>query len=277
MKITKGRIWTVCFVALCGGNIGCNTAKRDYAAAEQANTEQAYRQFLIKHPTNEMAVAASRHLENLAWRNAQNSDTGTAYQDYLKIFPKGLHATDAEEHLRVVIRLPFKFEACCNFVVNQPMETHVPNGYIGTYDREFTKPVTVNGSLKWVAINGRRFPLIKAELLNGIFETRDFGKLKMTIAGISGIAEGTPSFVMQLYGTRAQKESIQAALDSNPESFSAGLTKSSSETVQITTVHTVDPQIQAARAAAYADKAELSRALESAAAKEKVKPEQPSK
>lgn len=84
-------------------------ADADYFAAITANTQEAYRAFLGKHPTSPRAAQVTALLsalvESQVWQSVGEQDTIAAYQRYLAAFPNGVYAADARIQMERLIDL----------------------------------------------------------------------------------------------------------------------------------------------------------------------------
>ena len=76
---------------------GCSV-KPDYQKARALDTPEAYEAFLDKHPDDaEYSPRAKRHLERLAFKQAREQDTYGSYTEFLKTYPYGKYAEQAQE------------------------------------------------------------------------------------------------------------------------------------------------------------------------------------
>jgi hypothetical protein len=66
---------------------GCSRVKDDWRAAQSADTNEAYQDFLQQHPDSEYAVQAQARLKQLAedrdWQQAAAADTLEAYEQFV--------------------------------------------------------------------------------------------------------------------------------------------------------------------------------------------------
>jgi cell division septation protein DedD len=85
----------VCLTLLCG----CSRTQRDWRAAQQAGTPQAYAAFVARHADSELAGVARQRIaqltEETAWEQAARTNTAAAYRDYLAKYPNGSWSQDA--------------------------------------------------------------------------------------------------------------------------------------------------------------------------------------
>jgi cell division septation protein DedD len=67
--------------------VGCSRVKDDWHAAQSADTNEAYQDFLQQHPDSEFAVQAQARLKQLAedrdWQQAASTDTPEAYEQFV--------------------------------------------------------------------------------------------------------------------------------------------------------------------------------------------------
>lgn len=78
---------------------GCSRTQRDWRAAQQAGTPQAYQVFVERHPDSELASVARQRISQLseeaAWQHAARANTAAAYRGYLAKYPNGSWSQDA--------------------------------------------------------------------------------------------------------------------------------------------------------------------------------------
>ena len=87
---TRTNMLTVAvFFGLLGAGCGDSFKK-----AETTNTEQAYQQFIIEHPGSPQVPEAKRHIRELAFAAAGNTNTIEAWDGFLKRFGD---AADSDE------------------------------------------------------------------------------------------------------------------------------------------------------------------------------------
>ena len=81
----------------------CSNPENDFRAAEQANTEAAWREFLDQHPDSALAGQARLRLDDLReqqdWDKAQQAQSPEALRAYLQAHPMGPNADAALEQL----------------------------------------------------------------------------------------------------------------------------------------------------------------------------------
>ncbi len=77
----------------------CSNPEGDLKKAEQANTEQAYREFIQKHQESPLVARAQADLERLAYATAKREGSPPAYEKFLKRFPQSSLVKDAQADL----------------------------------------------------------------------------------------------------------------------------------------------------------------------------------
>ncbi|HMD59553.1 MAG TPA: SPOR domain-containing protein [Steroidobacteraceae bacterium] len=85
LKIAKFQLALLCVAMLCVA--GCSRVSSDWKAAQQADTSEAYQEFLHQHPDSEFTGQAQARVKQLAedrdWQQAAQADTLDAYQQFL--------------------------------------------------------------------------------------------------------------------------------------------------------------------------------------------------
>jgi hypothetical protein len=85
LKIAKFPLALLCVAMLCV--TGCSRVSSDWKAAQQADTSEAYQEFLHQHPDSEFTGQAQARVKQLAedrdWQQAAQADTLDAYQQFL--------------------------------------------------------------------------------------------------------------------------------------------------------------------------------------------------
>jgi cell division protein FtsN len=96
--IDKRNIWVLC----CAGMLllsGCSRQQSDWQKTREANTADAYEQFLKKYPSGEFTAQAQARVKELYeerdWQKARDADTPEAYQAFLKQYPEGKWTEEA--------------------------------------------------------------------------------------------------------------------------------------------------------------------------------------
>jgi cell division septation protein DedD len=78
---------------------GCSRQQSDWQKTREANTADAYEQFLKKYPTGEFSAQAQARVKQLYeerdWQRARDADTAEAYQAFLKLYPDGKWTEEA--------------------------------------------------------------------------------------------------------------------------------------------------------------------------------------
>lgn len=66
---------------------GCRSAERDWKRAKDANSTDAYADFLAKHPNGQYADEAAKAIENLDWNKALSAGDPRAFFDFFHTHP----------------------------------------------------------------------------------------------------------------------------------------------------------------------------------------------
>jgi cell division protein FtsN len=78
---------------------GCSRQQNDWQKTREANTADAYEQFLKKYPSGEFTAQAQARVKELYeerdWQKARDADTPEAYQAFLKQYPEGKWTEEA--------------------------------------------------------------------------------------------------------------------------------------------------------------------------------------
>jgi len=97
MRIDKIVLVVCC--ALVIGLSGCSRQQSDWQKAREANTADAYEQFLKKYPSGEFTAQAQARVKELYqerdWQKARDADTAEAYQAFVKQYPEGKFTEEA--------------------------------------------------------------------------------------------------------------------------------------------------------------------------------------
>src|SRR3984957_17337860 len=97
MLINK-TVLAICCAVLIGIG-GCSRQQSDWQKTREANTTEAYEQFLKKYPSGEFAPQAQARVKELYeerdWQKARDADTPEAYQAFLKQYPEGKWTEEA--------------------------------------------------------------------------------------------------------------------------------------------------------------------------------------
>jgi cell division protein FtsN len=92
-----------CCITLAVGLSGCSRQQSDWQKTREANTPEAYEQFVKKYPSGEFTAQAQARLKELYderdWQKARDADTPEAYQAYLSQYPDGQSAAEARNRL----------------------------------------------------------------------------------------------------------------------------------------------------------------------------------
>ena len=99
----KHRIVFACGCALLIALAACSRQQSDWQKTREANTPEAFEQFLKKYPSGEFTAQAQSQLKQLDdqrdWQKARDADTPEAYQAYLSQYPEGQSAAEARTRL----------------------------------------------------------------------------------------------------------------------------------------------------------------------------------
>jgi cell division protein FtsN len=91
-------VLAICCVILIGIG-GCSRQQSDWQKAREANSTDAYEQFLKKYPSGEFSAQAQGRLkeqyEERDWQKARDTDTLEAYQAFLQQYPEGKDTEEA--------------------------------------------------------------------------------------------------------------------------------------------------------------------------------------
>jgi cell division protein FtsN len=97
MFINKA-VLAICCAVLIGVG-GCSRQQSDWQKTREANSTDAYEQFLKKYPTGEFTAQAQARLKEMYeerdWQKARDADTPEAYQAFLKQYPEGKWTEEA--------------------------------------------------------------------------------------------------------------------------------------------------------------------------------------
>jgi cell division protein FtsN len=93
------KIVLVVCCAMVIGLSGCSRQQSDWQKAREANTADAYEQFLKKYPSGEFTAQAQARAKELNeerdWQKARDADTAEAYQAFVKQYPEGKWTEEA--------------------------------------------------------------------------------------------------------------------------------------------------------------------------------------
>jgi cell division protein FtsN len=97
MLINK-TVLAICCAVLIGIG-GCSRQQSDWQKTREANSTDAYEQFLKKYPSGEFTAQAQARLKGMYeerdWQKARDADTPDAYQAFLKQYPEGKWTEEA--------------------------------------------------------------------------------------------------------------------------------------------------------------------------------------
>jgi cell division protein FtsN len=93
------KILVLCLSVVLIGFAGCSRQQSDWQKTREANSVEAYDQFLKKYPSGEFTAQAQARLKDLEeerdWQKARDADTLEAYQAFLKQYPDGKNTEEA--------------------------------------------------------------------------------------------------------------------------------------------------------------------------------------
>jgi cell division protein FtsN len=99
----RKKLVLACCITLAIAFSGCSRQQSDWQKTREANTPEAYEQFVKKYPSGEFTPQAQARLKELYddrdWQKARDADTPEAYQAYLNQYPDGQSATEARNRL----------------------------------------------------------------------------------------------------------------------------------------------------------------------------------
>jgi len=88
--------------------ISCASPEKDWRLAERDDSQNAYLEFLAKHPQSEFAEQARKRIDELkvirAWERAEFKDSLAAYQAYIDKYGDSEYVATAREHIREIQR-----------------------------------------------------------------------------------------------------------------------------------------------------------------------------
>ena len=91
-------VLVVCCATVIGLS-GCSRQQSDWQKARDANSADAYEQFLKKYPSGEFTAQAQARVRELNeerdWQKARDADTAEAYQAFVKQYPEGKWTEEA--------------------------------------------------------------------------------------------------------------------------------------------------------------------------------------
>lgn len=77
----------------------CDNPEKDFASAEQANTETAYTDFIKRHPGSSLVPQAQKRLAPLVWERVKATNALSAYELFFKQFKDTSAAQSASTEL----------------------------------------------------------------------------------------------------------------------------------------------------------------------------------
>lgn len=97
-------VW-VLLLSLLLVTLGCSSDARNYEKARQANTIEAYEDFVQKHPDSKLVEQAKARAEELLLKTAESKNTLADYRSFLKKYPQSKHASEVAERMRQLVPL----------------------------------------------------------------------------------------------------------------------------------------------------------------------------
>jgi cell division protein FtsN len=98
-NMLRNKLVLACCCAVLIGLGGCSRQQSDWQKTREANTAEAYEQFVKKYPSGEFTAQAQARLKELEeerdWQKARDADTLDAYQAFLKDHPEGKWTEEA--------------------------------------------------------------------------------------------------------------------------------------------------------------------------------------
>jgi len=86
----------------------CASPEKDWRLAERDDSQNAYLEFLAKHPESELVEQARKRIDELkvirAWERAEFKDSLVAYQAFIDKYDDSEYAVTARERARVIQR-----------------------------------------------------------------------------------------------------------------------------------------------------------------------------
>ncbi|TAK58251.1 MAG: hypothetical protein EPO24_08735 [Bacteroidetes bacterium] len=100
-RISKSISLTGLLVILVCASIvsGCGSSSSGWKKAEAINTIEAYQEFLDSNPSEELAAAALGKIDTLSYLRAKEEHTISAYERYVRQFPKGAFFDEVSQRL----------------------------------------------------------------------------------------------------------------------------------------------------------------------------------
>ncbi len=107
----------------------------NFSAAKKADTIEAYESFLAKYPKGSFTDKALLRIEELPFKHARKTDTPEAYEQFLQEYPNNKFADEARTRLNKFIRITTKIDS--NF--------EIPGQLFYERERYITSPITAMG------------------------------------------------------------------------------------------------------------------------------------
>jgi len=148
-KIMAGPCKLICCILLIAVT-GCNYAERDWKKAKESNTASAYTDFLAKHPTGLHVDEAKNSIDGIDWTAATTDNTFDAYSLYLAHHPDGKHFADAKAGIK---NLPLHL-AILSTAVAQRFQAYVGGGANIEPPEPMSFPFGGGGGMPLISISG---------------------------------------------------------------------------------------------------------------------------
>lgn len=88
--------------------VSCASPEKDWQLAERDDSQNAYLEFLAKHPSSKFAERARSRIDELkvirSWERAEFKETVTAYEAFIEKYADSEYAASAREKVRVIRR-----------------------------------------------------------------------------------------------------------------------------------------------------------------------------
>ena len=182
---------------------GCNRTEKDWIAAKQANTTDAYREFLTKHPQGTHVEDARSGIEALDWKDAEARGTNDAYEGYLKAHPAGgVHVEDARNGIEALdwkdAQTKGTNDAYEGYLKAHPAGAHAKDARNGIYKRlegvdcvieaTYTKEDSYGNLVSarglTLTCGGRPVELVDGTVTNNWLKTTALGNIMVRHSGI---------------------------------------------------------------------------------------------
>jgi hypothetical protein len=99
-RLLPTEVQVLVLIAFCAG---CSSIGSKWRAAELANTESAYREFLAQYPGSEFTDEAEDRIRGLLWERAEALNTVEGYSEFLSQFPSGAEADSSWQRVTSLV------------------------------------------------------------------------------------------------------------------------------------------------------------------------------